>query len=254
VKALLAEKHTHHDLKLRLYQVVAEEGQSLPPIKVVCCRRHGGVVYSKDFMNFLHSRWQSSEIDRNYVRYDSRFIPTISEYGSFICDKFPFILDDMRTVHTWKLRDLLHNLLSKQKSLGALEFDPDLVAKAMSFTDQMSETKHCWKAFPKHSDSETNLGAFTEMHPDFWMAHHSMDRSYFGPTSFQVALRFAHILLQDSDTHYRVGPDEARDAMIYERIGISDAAGTTMVIEEVPALAHYSIDEYDGVESVVYGS
>jgi hypothetical protein len=164
----------------------------------------------------------------------------------------------MRTVHTWKLRDLLHNLLSKQNSSGAPEFDPDLVAKAMSFTDQMSNTTSTWKAFAKNSDS-TNLGAFTEMHPDFWMAHHSMgefDRSYFygGPTFFQVALRFAHILLQDSDTHYRVEPDEAQDAMIYERIGLSDAASTTMDIAAVPALVHYSIDEYDGVESVVYGS
>jgi hypothetical protein len=60
-------------------------------------------------------------------------------------------------------------------------------------------------------------------------------------------------LLQDGDTRYRSEPDEAQDAMIYEHIGLADAS-TTMDITEVPALVHYSIDEYDGVESVVYGS
>jgi hypothetical protein len=78
----------------------------------------------------------------------------------------------MRTVHTWKLRDLLHNLLSKKISSGAPEFDPDLLTKAMSFTDQMWNLR----AFPNYSDSNTDLGAFTEMHPDFWMTHNSMNQ------------------------------------------------------------------------------
>jgi hypothetical protein len=135
--------------------------------------------------------------------------------------------------------------------------------------DQMSDAKANWRndclgSFPngqrtyfgdKHP--EISLEAFAEMHPDFWMAQHCIGTSYFaGIRTFQAALRFAHVLLQDGDrTQYRVGPDEVQDAAIYEYIGLCGASktGSQLAITEIPGLVHYSIHEYDGQETVEYG-
>ena len=93
-----------------------EEGQKHPPRKVVYCRSYGRYGISGEFRTFYHSH--SNEAYRKLVhgfdRSDPALIEAISDYGRFICDRFLFILDDMRTVYTWKLDRLLFNLSSKQ--------------------------------------------------------------------------------------------------------------------------------------------
>jgi hypothetical protein len=121
----------------------------------------------------------------------------------------------------------------------------------------------CLGGFPDGSRAcfrnqpEINLGAFTEMHPDFWMAQHCVGSGLFaGSGTFQVALRFAHVLLQGCNrARFRVESDEAQDAAIYEEIGLCGASytGCKLAIAEVPALVDYSIREYDGQETVEYG-
>ncbi len=102
-----------------------EEGQNLPPIKVVCCASYGGLRFSQDFKIFLDSR----SIGNYYTRRgDPALIQVISDYGRFICDKFPFILDDMRTVCTWKLDKVLAKL-RKEFLTAEMEFNPDLVTE-----------------------------------------------------------------------------------------------------------------------------
>jgi hypothetical protein len=280
VKALLAENHEHNDLKARLIHIVMEEGKKHPPRNVLYCTSYGVFGFSDEFEAFLHSHHNAAYRDLQLdhysfqIRSDPDLIQAISDYGRFICDRFPFILDGMRTVHTWKLDELLSDLSLKKfssavaqlKSADKMEFDPDLVTKATSFFDQMSDDKGFWRfdclgSFPNGKRTwgcfgdehhlEINLQAFTEMHPDFWMAQHCI-----GHQTFQVALRFAHILLQEGDrTRYHVEPDEAQDAEIYEYIGLCGSSKTEsqLAIEEIPALVHYSITEYDGRETVKIG-
>jgi hypothetical protein len=158
--------------------------------------------------------------------------------------------------------------VAQLKSANVMEFNPDLVTKATSFFDQMSDAKGYWRvdclgSFPNGKRTyswdehpEINLGAFTEMHPDFWMAQHCIGSSSFSPETFQVALRFAHVLLQEGDrARYHVEPDEAQDVEIYKYIGLCGASktGSQLAIEEIPALIHYSILEYDGGEMVKIG-
>jgi hypothetical protein len=181
----------------------------------------------------------------------------------------------MRTVYTWKLDKLLANLSWKkqfptiERSTNATEFNPDMVAEATSFADQMSNAEGYWRddclgSFPNGERTyfgdelpEISLRAFTEMHPDFWMAQHCIASDLFaGPATFQVALRFAHVLLQGGDhARYHVEPDEAQDAAIYQHIGLCGASktGSKLAITEIPALVDYSIKEYDGQETVEYG-
>jgi len=234
-----------------------EEAQKLPAIKVLYCSSHGGFEFSKAFITFVRSRTKITEIDYDSLRSDPVLIQAIGDYGRFICSTYPFILEDMRSVYTWKLDKLLANL----KKLP-MEFNPDLVAEAMSFVNQWSNAKghrltDCLGSFPKEDNSGPDLEAFTEEHPDFWMAHRSMTHrsmSYESAT-FQVALRFAHVLLQGGDhTRYHVEPDEAQDAAIYERIGLCGASTrhAKLAIKKIPALVDFSIHEYDGRETVVY--
>ena len=41
-----------------------------------------------------------------------------------------------------------------------------------------------------------------------------------------------------------------QDAGIYERIGLFGATSSRLAIKSIPALVDFSINEYDGVESV----
>lgn len=237
-----------------------EEAQKLPPIKVVFCASHSGFGFSEEFTTFVHSHTKITNILRA-LRSDPVLIHAISDYGRFICDKYPFILNDMRTVYTWKLDKLLGNL--KQLPMKETEFDADLVTEATSFYKQLSGRwrKDCLGSFPKSDQfigsDIPDLEAFTEKHPDFWMAHRSIeDHNSFGPPTFQIALRFAHVLLQGGDhARYHVEPDEAQDAAIYKRIGLCGAGtrSADLEIEEIPALVDFSIHVYDGRERVEYG-
>jgi hypothetical protein len=235
-----------------------EEAQKLPPIKVLICGSYGGFDFSEGFTAFVHSHMKLTDINRDSLRSDPALIEAISDYGRFICDKYPFILNDMRIVDTWKLDKLLDNL--DQLPMKETEFDADLVTEAMSFHKQMSDSNGHWRedclgSFPKSkrlTDFNTpDLEAFTEKNPDFWMAHRSMDNNSFGPPTFKIALRFAHVLLKGDDhARYHVEPDEARDAAIYEHIGrgASSRYGR-LVIVEIPALVDFSIHTYDGLDN-----
>ena len=255
-----------------------KEAKEKPRVRVVYCTSYGGFGYSDEFLAFIRSRFGDSYY-HHLGRSDPALIQAISDYGRSLCDKFPFILDDMRAVYAWKLQTLLAHLSSKLKTINSSfsmtgrstnveEFDSDLVAAATSFVDQMYDAKGHWKAdclggFPdgrqshlKDGPPEISLEAFAEMHPDFWMAQHCVSPSSFaGAGSSRVTLLFAHVLLKDSgSTRYRVEPDETRDAAIYEQIGLWGASctGSQLDIEEIPALVDYSIEEYDGMETVEY--
>ena len=132
----------------------------------------------------------------------------------------------------------------------------------MLFVEHMAESKDRWKAhcFPNdkgYAEEYHSLQSFAEMYTDSWMAYsHIVKRSDFGRSNFQNALRFAHLLLQDDNgVRYRVEPDEARDASIHERVGLWGAGSRycELYIDDIPALVDYSIDEYDGQETVDYG-
>jgi hypothetical protein len=140
VKALLAENHPHHKLKQRLHQLVMEEAQKLPPTKVLYCASYGGFACSAEFRAFLDSRSL-----KTYPRSDPALIQAISDYARLICDKFPFILDDMRTVYTWKLDKVLAKLKKEEFHPVEMELDPDLVAEATSFIDQMGNPAGRWR-------------------------------------------------------------------------------------------------------------
>ncbi|KIM90028.1 hypothetical protein PILCRDRAFT_812830 [Piloderma croceum F 1598] len=68
---------------------------------------------------------------------------------------------------------------------------------------------------------------------------------------FAESLGFAHELLAKDSAKYRTGPDEQQDTAIYEHVGLLAASTSSrLAIAQVPALADYKIDEYDGLESV----
>lgn len=241
-----------------------EEGQKLPPIKVVYSPSYGGFRFSEGFKTFVLSHSNISGSIHDARRDDPALIQAISDYGRFICNKFPFILNDMRTVYTWKLDKLLAKLRNEYP-LVEVEFDPNLVTEAASFINQMCNAQGQWRddclgTFPNgerlpYDDrhSEIDFMTFTEMHPHFWMAHYSLRPASFHRRTFQLAFRFAHVLLQGGDrVRYHVEPDEAQDAAIYERLGLFGATSSHLAIKEVPALVDYSIDDYDGSESVNY--
>jgi len=258
--ALLAENHTHYDLKQRLHQLVMKEAEKLPPVKVLYCTSYGRFQVSAGFRALLRSRSINSA-----NRSDPALIKAISDYGRLICDRFPFILDEMRVAYTWKLNELLAKMMEElTMSRSEMEFDPDLITEATSFMTiyQMCDSttgywrSGCLGTHPNgHSvvkGQEIDLMTFAEMHPDFWMTHHSFGP---GPGSFKISFRFAHFLLQGSNrARYQVGPDEVQDAAIYEFIGLKGACTSLshLDIEEIPALVDYSINEYDGKEEVEY--
>jgi hypothetical protein len=173
----------------------------------------------------------------------------------------------MRTVDTWKLDKLLAKTREEFcNNSEEMEFDPDLVTEATSFVEQMCKTDGHWKkdflgSFPNGRSSiyddtpEVSFMAFTEMHPDFWMAHYSVRSDTFrgSSTTFQASFRFAQVLLQGGEhARYRVLPDDVQDAVLYERIGLFGATSSELAIAKIPALVDYTINEYDGQESVNY--
>jgi hypothetical protein len=131
VKALLAENHEHLDLKQRLSRLVMEEGMKHPPRKVVYCASHGQFGFNDEFEAFCHSHPNEAYRKRDLysLRSDPDLIQAISDYGRFICDRFPFILDDTRTLDTRKLDKILSNLSSKQS------IEPDVEQDATNYED-----------------------------------------------------------------------------------------------------------------------
>ena len=95
VEALLDQNRTHRELRQLLRQIVLKKAEKLPPIKVLCNTSYGGYDYNEAFTTFVRSRTNITAI---YLRSDPALIQAISEYGRFICDKNPFIIDDMRIV------------------------------------------------------------------------------------------------------------------------------------------------------------
>jgi hypothetical protein len=280
VKALLAEGREHFNLKMRLSRLVMEEAKKHPPRQVMYCASYGQFDFSNEFKAFCHSHpnavYRDLQVDPYSDRSDPDIIQAISDYGQSICNRFSFILDDMRTDRTWKLNELLSNLMiylpavaqGRSTMTNVIEFDPDLVTEGTSFFDQMSNDKGYWRedclgSFPNGKKTyfgdqqpEINLVAFTEMHPEFWMAHCVGSSFCTGPVTSQIALRFAHVLLRGGDrARYHVEADEAQDAAIYQSIGLRGASktGSRLAIKEIPALVDYSIDEYDGLETVRCG-
>lgn len=251
VKALLADKYEHANLKGRLWKLVMEEGRKLPPIRVLYCTSYGEFSPSPEF-------WAYCESNLNVTNYTSRHDPVIlqaiSDYGRSLCEKFSSIHDDMRTSRSWRLSKLLESI-SQKKSIVDLEteFSSHLVAQAMVFFDQMANTSGHLPSFLVNSLNgggkfDLAQAAFAICYPGFRRSHDYVSK-YFG-----YSVQFAHILLEGNFTLYHVEPDESRNAVMYEKIGLYGASTSTsqLAIDEIPALVDYSIHEYDGKEKVVY--
>ena len=134
------------------------------------------------------------------------------------------------------------------KSKGALDqVDPDLAARLASFN----------RPSPP-SDEDLEFVDYAEKHPESWMCHRKLYLPD-APGFFcqQVtAVQFAHQLLHDAPEIYRdQGPSNKDiDTQIYECVGLAGASGehSTICLGTVPAMVDYTIDEYDGYESLKF--
>lgn len=277
VKSLLASKHSHLGLKQRLRNLVMEETRNIPPVKVLLCISFGEFSLSNEFESF---RAPAPTVGNKYIgysfpeRHDPVLIKAIIDYGRFICEKCPHVLDDMRTFRRWELSQVLGTLpyrrsVAQYWPLGqpvpVVETDPDLLAKAEEFFKQNTDEHGQWRpdkfeGHPKTPRYPSGPGsndfvAFAELHPDVWMCYGSFG---FGvdtwPGEVRCAIRFARVLLKDDFARYQVGPDEKRDAAIYEYIGLLGASTPVCMLGmgEVPALIHYTIRDHGGYEEVEY--
>jgi hypothetical protein len=162
----------------------------------------------------------------------------------------------LNVAEKWKLKDLMgSNVAAKSDSKGALDqVDPDLAARLASFKPSSSSSSQC--------NEDCNFVDYAETHPETWMFHPKLslpvasDFKFAEHSQMLVAVQFAHQLLHDAPEIYRDQELSTRDidTQIYECIGLAGASSeySALRLRTVPAMVDYTIDEYDGCESVKF--
>ena len=249
---MLSVSYTHKEINNLVRKTILDQGAKLPSRRVLYNIAYGGFRFSERFKEkFPRVVISSDDIynDQMYNREKPLTIQTITDFGREICTRFPFIQEDLNVAEKWKLKDLMgSNVAAKSDSQAALDqVDPDLAARLASFKPSSSSSRR---------DEDGDFVDYAETHPETWMFHSKLslpDASVFDKYS-QIAVQFAHQLLHDAPEIYRDQKPSTRDidTQIYECIGLAGAAGGHSILRlvTVPALVDYTIDEYDGLESV----
>jgi hypothetical protein len=180
-------------------------------------------------------------------------IKAIADFGRSICDELPFILAHFRTSQKWRLEEFMGKT---PRSMVDVENNhdqyPDLVVAAKAFYDSRLAlaNKGGRRTFGEGDaqEEDQDFVHFAKHNPDRWMLHD------FLRFSESLSLEFAHELLVEFPAKYDVGPDDHRDAAIYERVGVLAASVCLgkLDIVQIPALVDYTIHEYDGLENVSF--
>jgi len=244
VKILLTSGRSHKDLSARLTQLATQVGEKLPPKKVLISQSYGNYQFSQDFQHFLATQpgYKSS-----CSRSDPIVIKAIIDFGRITCEDAPHkphLLNAYRTAVKWNIERLMDAILWQREEVEK-EFEPNLVTSAKAairpIQEQNSLNKHVnFVTYAKYiKDPKITKDAFLDN----------------GVTldPLRCAIWFAHtVLLAKERAKYTTEKDEVRDLAIYQRVGVYFAGSkdSRMKIVEVPALVHYVIDEYDGMESV----
>lgn len=244
VKMLLTHGRSHKDLRARLSLLVERAGEHLPPQKVLVCESYGGWGLSPKFEAFLAAQ---PGYNPNYSRSDPVLIKAITDFGQTVCENAPhkpYLLNAFRTTLKWNIARLMGAILRPREEVQQ-EFESNLVASAKAAIRTIQEnTKRQHKdvkfvTFVKYlRDPSITIDAF-------------INRYTLDP--LRCALWFTHtILFAKEKAKYTAEKDEVRDSAIYQQIGLAFASrpSTQINIVEVPALAHYVINDYDGQETV----
>ena len=258
VVKMLSVSYTHEEINNLVRKTILDQGAKLPSRRVLYNHAYGGFEFSDRFKEKLPRVAITSDYDyaeHMYNRENPLIIQTITDFGREICTRFPFILEDLNVAEKWKLKDLMgSNVAAKSDSKGALDqVDPDLAARLASFKSSSSSPR-------RDEDRDSDFVDYAETYPETWMFHRKLSLPLtvapdFGKHS-QIAVQFAHQLLHDAPEIYRDQEPSTRDidTQIYECIGLAGASGAYSILRvvTVPALVNYTIDEYDGFESVKF--
>ena len=260
VVKMLSASYTHKEINNLVRKTILDQGAKLPSRRVLYNNAYGGFEFSDRFKEKFQRVAITSDVDyaeQMYDRENSLIIQTITDFGREICTRFPFILEDLNVAEKWKLKDLMgSNVAAKSDSKAALDqVDPDLAARLASFKPS-SLSFRCDENFEEDGD----FVDYAETHPETWMFYRTLslpDASFFDIHSrTDIAVQFAHQLLHDAPEIYRDQEPSTRDidTQIYECIGLAGAADGHSILRlvTVPALVDYTIDDYDGWESVIF--
>ena len=89
---------------------------------------------------------------------------------------------------------------------------------------------------------------YAKANPDRWMFHRAVPDCHIQP------LLAAHTLLKENRDKHLVVPDPTESNAVFELVGLACASGrySRLKIATVPVGVKYTINEYDGKESVTY--
>jgi hypothetical protein len=246
VLKMLSVSYTHKEINNLVRKTVLDEGAKLPSRRVLYNQSYGGFGFSVRFKEKFLRVGAKHDM---YNRENPLIIQTITDFGREICTRFPFILEDLNVAEKWKLKDLIgSNVAAKSDSKGALDqVDTDLAARLVPFKlSSLSSSR---------PDEDLDFVDYAETHPETWMFHRRLS-SLPGASESKIAVRFAHQLLHDAPEIYRDQEPSTRDidTQIYECIGLAGASDgySALCLGTVPAMVDYTIDEYDGLESVKF--
>ena len=243
VVEMLSVSYTHKEINILARKTILDQGAKLPSRRVLYNHSYGGSGFSDRFKEKSHISDDDCPVHM-YNRENPLIIQAITDFGREICTTFPFILEDLNVAEKWKLKDLMGRDVAANRAL-----DPDLAARLASFQLSSSSSQR---------DDGRDFVDYVETHPETWMFH----RKLFLPVAsdfsqhIRIAVQFAHQLLHDAPEIYRDQEPSTRDidTQIYECIGLAGASGEYSALRlcTVPAMVDYTIDEYDGFESVEF--
>ena len=256
VVEMLSASYTHKEINDLVRKTVLDESAQLPSRRVLYNGGYGGFGLSDYFMEYLAKNPATSHYTQEMVcsnREDSLAIQAIADFGREICTRSPFILEDLKTAEKWKLNDLIDSDVAADPA-SKLALDSDLAARLASFQASF-KSRHDQH---KSDNTRSNFIDYAETHPETWMLHRAVSSLPLAPGKYfrsEIrAVRFAHQLLRDSPETYRCREKSTGDidAQVYECVGLAGASGKYSVLRlaTVPAMVNYTIDEYDGSESV----
>lgn len=264
---MVAAGHTHKDIidVTRAYMLTAS--RALPPVKVLHSASHsGGYCANGEAQDFFHesarykafARQSLDEFDRS----DPLLLEALAAYGRSEARRLPFLFEDLKACRRWGLSGLLEKLSPAVAAAPAdllHEYGEDLVARAVAHLASIPDDPHRPKrGTPGTSGRDIVRGAsgtsfidFARKFPAYWGLHVNAAG---GAYHRSEGLVFAHKLLKEARDRYFVISNPTEDREVCELIGIASAQPREgqFKVQVVPALVHYTISDYDGLESVEF--
>ena len=197
-----------------------------PPIKVLFNNSYGGIGASESFTDYLTLNGLSPDIE--YAeRHDVELIAAITEFGRQACERLPFVAEDW---HVSKFYKLGHAFPGNQS--------PEIIEKVSQIGPRTIFDV----------EREISFEEYAKANPDRWMFHCAVPDDQIRP------LLVAHTLLKENRDKHLVVPDPTQSNVVFELVGLACASGefSQLKISTVPVGVEYTINEYDGMESVDY--